>query len=99
MKRLILLAAVIAVLGAAQKSPSTDPRERRMHDGRTQAEHILEMEHEKSLEDAKEMTKLTAELLEELRKNDHRVLSVSAFRKAEQIEKLAKRVKNRLKRY
>jgi hypothetical protein len=98
MKRLIPLAVAAAILSSAQ-SPSNDPRKRRMGDGRTQFEHILEDEYEQSLEDADEIVKLGAELKEELEKNDYRVLSVDAYRKAERIEKLAKSVKQRLKRH
>ena len=98
MKRLILLAVAVAFLSNAQ-NPSTDPRKRRMGDGRTQLEHILEDEYEKSQADTDEIVKLAAELKEELEKNDYRVLSVDAYRKAERIEKLAKSVKKRLKRY
>ena len=98
MKRLILLVVAAAFLGGAQE-PSTDPRERRMGDGRTQLEHILESDHEQSLEDTSEIVKLAAELKEELEKNDHHVLSVDALRKTERIEKLAGNIKKRLKRY
>ena len=100
MKRLIPLTIVLAcLLLAGQSERDKDPRQRRMPDGRTQAEHVLEHEYEKSIEDTAEMEKLIKELKTELEKNDYHVLSVKAFRTAERIEKLAKRVKNRLKRF
>ena len=78
MKRLIPLAVAMVILGGAQE-PSADPRERRMGDGRTQFEHILENDYERSLADTDEIVKLAAELKEELDKNDHRILSSTPF--------------------
>lgn len=100
MKLLIPLTAVMAcLLLAGQSGFDKDPRNRRMPDGRTQVEHVIEHEYKKSLEDTVEMEKLVKELKAELEKNDYHVLSVKAVRTAERIEKLAKRVKNRLKRF
>jgi hypothetical protein len=98
MKRLILLTVTAAMLASPQPEPR-DPRERRMHDGRTQADHILEDDYKKSIADTEEMNRLAAELLDELQENDYNVFSIQALRKAERIEELAKRVKKRLKRY
>jgi len=96
MKRLILLGVLSALLPA--HAPD-DPTKRRMPDGRTQAEHILEHEYRKSRQDAAELVKLAEELKKELDENDYHVLSLNALRKAERIEKLARRIKNRLKRF
>ncbi len=101
MKRLILLVLLLAATLHAQggAAETKDPRMRRMPDGRTQAEHILESEYEKSKEDVDELAKLVEELKLELEKNDHNVLSLKAVKVAEEIEKIAKQLKNRLKRY
>ncbi len=96
MKRLILLAILSALLAAQQPEDAT---QRRMPDGRTQAEHILEHEYRKSRQDAAELVKLAEALKKELDENDYHVLSLNALRKAERIEKLARRIKNRLKRF
>ena len=66
---------------------------------RKQIEEILKSDREKSIEDAAQMMKLSEELKAELEKNDKSVLSVSALRKAEEIEKLAKRIRGRLRRF
>jgi hypothetical protein len=42
---------------------------------------------------------LSEELKIELEKNDRHVLSVSAVKKTEEIEKLAKKIRGRMKRY
>ncbi len=91
--------ALVSMLPLASQKPAREPRFGRLPDGRSQAEAILQADHEKSLKDVAELVKLSRQLQEELEKNDHHVLSVSAVRTAEKIEKLAKRIKNRLKRY
>lgn len=97
MKRLTLL---VALLVAALLPLASQDKQRygRLPDGRSQAEAILKADHEKSLNDAAELLKLAEKLKTELEKNDRHVLSVSSVRTAEKIEKLAKRIKNRLKR-
>ena len=96
MKRLILLAGLVTLIVAAQESDH--PLQRRLPNGRTQADLILESDHEKSLEDATEMVCLAEELKEDLEKHGHNVLSVSAIEKAEKIEKISKRLQKRLRR-
>jgi hypothetical protein len=66
---------------------------------REQVEALLKHEHQKSLEDAAELMKLSEELKIELEKNDRHVLSMSAMKKAEEIEKIAKRIRGRMKRF
>ena len=73
--------------------------EPKMPSGKSQKEEILKHEHAQSLEDAAELVKLSEELKVELEKNDRHVISVSSIKKSEQIEKLAKRIRSRLKRY
>jgi hypothetical protein len=60
---------------------------------------MLKDDHKKSLEDAAELYKLAEELKIEMEKNDHNVLSMSAMKKTEEIEKLAKRIRGRMRRF
>jgi len=87
----------LAAFGLAQVIP--EEREMRLPSGKLQKEEILKADHEKSLEDAAELLKLAEELNIELEKNDRHVLSVDSLKKLENIEKLAKRIRSRLKRY
>lgn len=75
------------------------PDEPRLPDGRSQKEEILKSEHAKSLRDAEELMKLSEELKIDLEKQDRHVVSVATIRKLEEIEKLAKRIRGRLKRF
>ncbi len=64
-----------------------------------QLERILKEDHRKSLDDSTELIKLSEALKVEIEKADPHVLSVSALRKTEEIEKIAKRIRSRMRRY
>jgi hypothetical protein len=104
MKRLIRiaqLAAVAAITAAwlwAQVRPG-EPEEPRLPSGTLQREAILKAEYEKTLEDAARLVELAEELKAELEKNTRHVLSVSSLRKTEEIEKLARRIRSRLRKF
>ncbi len=95
---LTLLCAVIAN-GQGPKETNPDPSDPRLPNGKSQKEEILKADHEKSLEDASKLIQLTEDLKIELEKNDRHVLSVSMLKKLDDIEKLSKRIRSRLRRY
>lgn len=65
----------------------------------SQVEEILKADRAKSIEDAGRLIELSEELKRELEKNDKHVLSVAALKKSEEIEKIAKRIRGRLRRF
>jgi hypothetical protein len=71
----------------------------RLPSGKLQREEILKAEHEKSLKDAAEMVKLSEALRAELERNDYHVVSLASIKKAEEIERLARRIRSRLRRF
>lgn len=75
------------------------PPDDRLPDGRSRSRAILKHDHEKTLEMVSELAELARSLEEELEENKEHVLSLGAIEKAEQIEKLAKDVQKRLKRF
>ncbi len=97
-------AAVTALLATAAASyqegqwPTGDPTGSHKPK-RSQIEEMLKADRSKSIEDAGQLVKLSEELKTELEKTDKSVLSVTALRKAEEIEKLAKRIRGRLRRF
>ena len=90
---------VRAIASAAASSPPPDqqPQDVRLPNGKLQRDEILKAESQKSLDDARELSKLADELKPDLEKNDRYVLSVATLKKTEEIEKLAKRIHDRLK--
>ena len=70
-----------------------------MPDGRNRTEMILKAEHEASLRDLDAMRKLVDDVKIEMEKNDRHVLSVGTLKKLDEIEKLTKKVRSRMKRF
>jgi hypothetical protein len=102
-----LLAVAVAVAMSAQvpaplpqRPHPDDPEEDvRLPNGKLQKDEILKADFQKSLDDARELSKLADQLKTDLEKNDRYVLSIPTLKKAEDIEKLAKRIHDRMKHY
>jgi hypothetical protein len=101
---LLLPAALLSRLAAqiprapAPEGPSLDDdKDAKLPNGRLRSDELAKAAYTDSLEDAKKMIATAEELKTELEKNDRYVVSMSAIRKTEEIEKLAKRIRGRLK--
>jgi hypothetical protein len=95
-RRAALAAAWAAVTpAAAQLSREPEPK---LPNGKSQKDAILAAEFEEALKEAGELLETAEELKIELEKNQRHVLSVESIRKTEEIEKLAKRIRSRLRR-
>jgi hypothetical protein len=103
MRTRIPLALALALVISAQPPPGRphpgeEPAEdARLPNGKLQRDEILKAEFQKTLDDARELSKLADELKLDLEKNDRYVLSIATLKKTEDIEKLAKRIHDRLK--
>jgi hypothetical protein len=101
--RTVPVLAVALALAAQQRPPGLQfpppqpPDDIRLPNGKLQRDEILKAEYQKSLEDARELSKLADELKLDLEKNDRNVLSIATLKKTEEIEKIAKRIRDRLK--
>jgi len=80
-----------------QQRPSEPSEDVRLPNGKLQREEILKAEYQKSLDDARELSRLADVLKLDLERNDRYVLSLATLKKTEEIEKLAKRIRDRLK--
>ena len=104
MKKLLLLPLMAMGLlfsqrEASRREPGLDDRHPvRLPNGKSQQEEILKADYEKTLQDAAQLVKLSEELQDDLIKDDRHVLSLASLKKAEEIEKLAKRIRTRLKK-
>ena len=70
----------------------------RLPDGKLQSEEILKAEHKHAVREADELVRLTQEVRKELDLNEHHVLSIGLLKKLDEIEKLTKKLRGRLKR-
>ena len=104
--RLILATALVALCAQERDPPGRppgsrthdDPSEVRLPNGKLQRDEILKADYEKNLEDARQLLKLSEELKLEIEKDAAFVLSIGAIKKTEEIEKIAKRIRGRIKR-
>jgi hypothetical protein len=78
--------------------PPKDDGDHKLPNGKSQNEAIMKAEYEKALKDSAQLVELSQLLQKELQSNDSHVLSLSSLKKAEEIEKIAKRIHGRLKR-
>jgi hypothetical protein len=101
-----LAAVFLLAAGTATNYAQRPPREPRDAEseapvpvGKAQVEALLKEDHKRSIQDAAQLIELAESLKQDLEKDDRHVLSVSSLRKTEEIEKLAKRIHGRLKRF
>lgn len=107
MRPIIVTALCFMLTGLSAQAPNPPnpaPRpgaetDERLPNGKSQKDAIAKEDYKKSLEDARELVKLSESLTAELEKDDQFVVSISAIHKTEDIEKLAKRIRSRLKRF
>ena len=101
--RLLCVLALTVALGAQRgretPPPESDRADVRLPSGKSQRQEMLKADHAKSKADAGELVTLAQQLQEELEKSEHQVLNVKLVKKAEDIEKLARRIKDRMRKY
>jgi hypothetical protein len=102
MKRLILSVVLLIPLSAQhpvhQASGDEKSSDVRLPNGKLQQDEILKADHEKSVQDAAQLIELAEGLKRELEKDETHVLSMSSIKKTEDIEKIARRIRARIKR-
>jgi hypothetical protein len=91
--------AMIAQQGPPERTvPPEAPEDVRLPNGKLQREEILKADYQKTLEDARSLSRLADQLKSDLEKSDYNVLSVGTLKRVDDIDKLAKRMHDRLRR-
>jgi hypothetical protein len=101
-RNLLVLFFTFALLGQQPPlippAPGTEP-DAKLPNGKSQHDELLKLDHKKNLEDAAAMAKLADEVSEDLERDDRYVMSLKTLKKLDEIERLAKAVRGRLKKY
>ena len=99
------LGAIIAGVAIAGNSLETgaqvrddDPATKRLPDGRLQSDAILKADYEQNVKDARELTMLAKSIELDFDKNDQNVLSLALLRKLDDMEKITRRIRGRVRR-
>lgn len=79
-----------------ETTPGVDTK---LPNGKSQRDAIVKADYQKNLEESAALAKLAEELKSDLEKSDKNIVSVKAIKQAEEIEKLARSIRGRLKRY
>lgn len=95
---LVIILGLFTLDQIQDQPPKEKEEETRLPNGKLQRDEILKAEHEKSLKDADDLVRLAQELKADLEKAGSFVVPVQTIRRTEEIEKLAKRIRGRLKR-
>ncbi len=91
-------AALAAQLLPAQVIPGDDSPDTRLPNGRKQTDAILKSDYEQNVKDARELSSLSKSIELDFDKNDQNVLSLGILRKLDDVEKITKRIRGRLRR-
>ena len=105
MRHIPLLLALLVTLAFAQApqdtvpvAPTANPNaDVRLPNGKSQRDEILKAEHEENLKDAAKLIDMAQDLRESLERDDRYVLSLGTLKKTEDIEKLVKKIRTRLR--
>ncbi len=79
--------------------PEMETRDRKLPNGKSQNDEILKAEYAKSLQDAQRLVELSESLQADMGKESPHVLSLSDIKKTEEIEKIARRIRGRIRRF
>ncbi len=77
--------------------PRQVPAEIRLPNGKLQRDEILKADYEQNVRDSAGLTRLATEFQLELEKSDRFVLSLGLLKKLDDIEKLTKRIRGRIR--
>ena len=69
----------------------------RLPNGKSQRDEILKAEHEQNIKDAAKLAEMADDLKQTLEKEDRFVFSLTTVKKTEDIEKLVKKIRSRLR--
>ncbi len=75
------------------------PEKVRLANGKNQTDEILKDDYAKNLKDARDLTGLARGLEEDLEKNEAFVFSLTTMKKLDDMERLTKRIRSRMKRF
>jgi hypothetical protein len=94
----LLLLVAIAPVASQDAPPKLGPEEEdvKLPNGKSQRDEILKAEREENIKDAAHLVELAEALKSDLQKTDRFVLSMDTLKKTDDIDKLVKKIRNRL---
>ena len=94
----LLLLAAVPPAAREQDQPYGQPQEDpKLPNGKSQRDEVLRAEREDNIRDAAKLVDMSTALKADLEKNDRFVLSFDTIKKTDDIEKLVKKIRDRLR--
>jgi hypothetical protein len=81
-----------------QTSPIKEETDVKLPNGKSQKDEIIRVDYEHNLRDAGELARLSEEIKDDLEKGDRYLVSTKTLKKLEDVEKLSKDIRQRLRR-
>jgi hypothetical protein len=95
---LMSLAALLPLAFSQDLPIPAGPQEDvKLPNGKSQRDEILKNEHEENVKDAARLVAMAEELKTDLEKSDRFVLPMATLKKTDEIEKLVKKIRTRLR--
>ena len=82
----------------AQNPSITDDPDVKLPSGKSQKEEIIRVDYQRNLRDAGELARLSQEIKDDLEKGDRYLVSLKTLKKLDDVEKLSKDIRQRLRR-
>jgi hypothetical protein len=97
MRYLGLFLLTVCIL-LAQNSSTKEESDVKLPNGKSQKEEIIRVDYERNLRDAGELARLSEEIKDDLEKGDRYLVSLKTLKKLDDVEKLSKDIRQRLRR-
>jgi len=97
MKYLCLFLLTVCILLAQSPSIKDEP-DVKLPNGKSQKDEIIRVDYERNLKDAGDLARLAGEIKDDLEKGDRYLVSLKTLKKLDDVEKLSKDIRQRLRR-
>jgi hypothetical protein len=97
MRYLGLFLLTVCIL-LAQSSATKEEPDVKLPNGKSQKDEIIRVDYERNLRDAGELARLSEEIKDDLEKGDRYLVSTKTLKKLDDVEKLTKDIRQRLRR-
>ena len=89
--------AVILRDGLGAPVTTQETQDVQLPSGKSQRDEILKAERDQNIKDAAQLVELAQQLQQEIEKNDRFVFSIGTLKKTDEIEKLARKIRSRMR--
>jgi hypothetical protein len=97
MRYLGLFLLTVCIL-LAQSSSTKEETDVKLPNGKSQKDEIIRVDYERNLRDAGELARLSEEIKDDLEKGDRYLVSLKTLKKLDDVEKLSRDIRQRLRR-